>query len=165
MQKKAELLETIQELHALLGQHRAARKQVKRKVTVESLPKEQRPAQLLPLNKMLTDTVKMIAYRAETAMAALLIPHLKKEEEARALVRELLVSAADLAPDPAANTLTVRIHRMAGNSRAWQSHYRALGRADTNGIPPPRNRRENGLHPRVTCSKKCHPRFRRDQEI
>ena len=62
---------------------------------------------------MLADIVKMIAYRAETALVGLLIPHLKREEEARALVRELLVSAADIEPDPAANTLTVRIHRMA----------------------------------------------------
>jgi len=111
--KKAELLETIQEVQVLLEQHRAARKQLKRKVTVESLPEEQRPTQLLPLNKMLADTVKMIAYRAETALAAMLMEHLKKEEEARALVRELLVSAADIEPDPTANTLTLRIHRMA----------------------------------------------------
>jgi len=113
IQKKAELLEAIQELQAQIKIHRAARKQVKRKVSVGSLPEEQRPTQLLPLNKMLADTVKMIAYRAETALVAMLIPHLKKEEEARALVRELLVSAADIAPDQTANTLTVRIHRMA----------------------------------------------------
>ena len=62
---------------------------------------------------MLAVTVKMIAYRAETALVALLLPHLRKEEEARALVRELLVSSADIEPDPAAQTLSVRIHRMA----------------------------------------------------
>ncbi len=111
--KRAELLETIQDLQALLERNRAERKQVKRKVTVESLPEQQRPTQLLPLNKMLADTVKMIAYRAETALVAMLIPHLRREEEARALVRELLVSAADITPDPVANSLTVRIHRMA----------------------------------------------------
>ena len=55
----------------------------------------------------------MIAYRAETALVGMLIPHLKREEEARALVRELLVSAADIAPDQTANALTIRIHRMA----------------------------------------------------
>ncbi len=55
----------------------------------------------------------MIAYRAETALVGLLIPHLKKEEEARALVRELFVSSADIAPDEKNNTLTVSIHRMA----------------------------------------------------
>jgi hypothetical protein len=111
--KKAQLLEHIQEVQVLREQHCAERKQIKRKVTVESLPQQQRPTQLLPLNKMLADTVKMIAYRAETALVAMLIPHLKKEEEARALVRELLVSAADIIPDKDANILTVRIHRMA----------------------------------------------------
>jgi hypothetical protein len=37
---------------------------------------------------------------------------LNKEEEARALVRELFISAGDIEPDEAAKTLTVRIHRM-----------------------------------------------------
>ena len=113
IQKKAELLESIQELQAQLKKDRAERKEKKKKVTVESLPEEQRPTQLPPLNKMLADTVKMIAYRAETALVAMLIPHLKKEEQARALVRELLVSAADIRPDLSVNTLTVRVHRMA----------------------------------------------------
>lgn len=38
---------------------------------------------------MLTDTIKMIAYRPETALVGLLRPHPAKEEEARALVQEL----------------------------------------------------------------------------
>jgi hypothetical protein len=59
------------------------------------LPKEQQPTQLLPLTKIFTDTLKMIAYRAEMAMVAMLKRHLNKEEEARALVRELLISAGD----------------------------------------------------------------------
>ena len=65
---------------------------------------------------MLTDTVKMIAYRAESAMVALLRRHLRKEAEARALVRESLVSDADIEPDEHAKTLTIRIHRMANPS-------------------------------------------------
>jgi hypothetical protein len=59
------------------------------------LPKEQQPTQLRPLTKIFIDTLKMIAYRAETAMVAMLKRHLNKEEEARALVRELLISAGD----------------------------------------------------------------------
>jgi hypothetical protein len=65
------------------------------------------------LNKMLSNTVKMIAYRAETAVVALLRRHLNKEDEARALVRELFVSAADIEPNDATKTLTIKIHRMA----------------------------------------------------
>ncbi|MDZ7867307.1 putative transposase [Acidovorax sp.] len=77
------------------------------------MPEDQRPTQLLPLSKMLADTVKMIAYRAETAMVALLRRHLTKEAEARALIRELFVSSANIEPDDLAKTLTIRIHRMA----------------------------------------------------
>jgi hypothetical protein len=43
---------------------------------------------------MLADTVKMIAYRAETALVGLIRKHLAKEDEARALIRELFVSHA-----------------------------------------------------------------------
>jgi len=113
IQKKAETVEAIQAVQAELDQLRADRKATPRKVTVDSLPEDQRPTQLLPLNKMLSDTVKMIAYRAETALVVLLRRHLNKEDEARALVRELFVSSADIEPDDTAKTLTIQIHRMA----------------------------------------------------
>lgn len=96
-----------------LAQLREQRKTTPKKVPISSLPEAERPTQLLPLNKMLTDAVKMIAYRSETALVRLLQQHLSKEDEARALVRELFVSSADIAPDDVAKTLTIRIHRMA----------------------------------------------------
>lgn len=113
IQKKAECVEAIQVVQTELERLRAERKKTPRKVTIDSLPEAQRPTQLLPLNKTLTDTVKMIAYRAETAMVAILRRYLNKEDEARALVRELFVSFGDIEPDNVANTLTIRIHRMA----------------------------------------------------
>jgi hypothetical protein len=119
---RAEQLQAIQHVEADTAALRTQRRQTARKVAIASLPEDQRPRQLLPLGKVLTDTVKMIAYRAETALVALLRPHLAKEEEARALVRELFVSAADLEPNEADNTLTIRIHRM-----ACPAHDRAIG--------------------------------------
>jgi len=113
MQVRAERLQDIQRLEADKADLCVKRRQALKKVTIASLPEAERPRQLAPLGKMLTDTVKMIAYRAETALVGLLRPHLVKEDEARALVRELFVSSADLEPDPQENTLTVRIHRMA----------------------------------------------------
>jgi len=113
IQKKAESVEALQAVQAELCGLRAERKATPRKVRIDSLPEDQRPTQLVPLSKRLSDTVKMIAYRAETALVALLRRHLNKEDEARALVRELFVSSADIEPDEAAKTLTVRIHRMA----------------------------------------------------
>ncbi len=113
IQKKAECLEQIQAIEAQCKKLRAKRKATKRKIALSELSEEQRPTQLLPLNKTLSDTVKMIAYRAETSLVEMLYPHLQKQGEARAIVRELLISSADIAPDDYAKTLTIRIHRMA----------------------------------------------------
>jgi hypothetical protein len=122
IQSRAERLHDIQRLEADLAEVRIKRHQTPKKVTLASLPENERPRQLAPLGKMLTDIVKMIAYRAETALVGLLRPHLAKEEEARALVRELFASSADLEPNTKENTLTVRIHRM-----ACPAHDKAIG--------------------------------------
>lgn len=113
IQLKAERIQDIQALQADMNALRAERRNIKRKVKIESLPEHERPRQLAPLGKALTDTVKMIAYRAETAMVGMLRKYLTNEDEARALIRELFVSSADIMPNNEANTLTVRIHRMA----------------------------------------------------
>jgi hypothetical protein len=113
-------LQEIQQLEEKIARVKAQRREVKRKVRIEDLPEEERPTQLRPLGKLFTDTIKMIAYRAETAMVGLLRPYLAKEEEARALIRELFVSSADLRPSAEDQTLYVRVHRMAspGHDRA-----------------------------------------------
>ncbi|MFY9328370.1 MAG: putative transposase [Georgfuchsia sp.] len=111
--QKAECLHDIQLAEINLQDARAKRKGLEHRITLDSLSPENRPTQLLPLNKMLCDTVKMVAYRAETALVAILRRHLHKEDEARALVRALFVSSADLAPDAQSKTLAVKIHRMA----------------------------------------------------
>jgi hypothetical protein len=111
--RHAALLETIQALQTQSNTLKASRRATPHKIAIQDLPEAERPSQLLPLAKTLTDTIKMIAYRAETALVGLLRKHLANESEARALIRELLVSSADLEPDDSADTLTIRIHRMA----------------------------------------------------
>lgn len=119
--EKAKTLETIVNKNDDLKELRKKRKETKKKIPISSLPKEMRPTQLLPLNKKLTDTVKMIAYRAETALVSIIREYLNKEDEARALIRELLVSSADLISDETEKTLTIKVHRM-----ACQSHDKAI---------------------------------------
>lgn len=111
--QRAQAVEAMQAVQAELVQLRVQRKQTPRKVALDTLPQDQRPNELLPLGKMLCDTVKMIAYRAETALVTLLRRHLNNEDQARALIRNLFVSSADIEPDEQAKTLTIRIHRMA----------------------------------------------------
>jgi hypothetical protein len=55
----------------------------------------------------------MVAYRAESSMASLLREHLARGgDDARALLRQIFQAEADLKPDLAANTLTVRLHHL-----------------------------------------------------
>jgi len=112
IQNEAESIQDIQAAQEDLERLRSERRKQPQKVLIEALPEHLRPTKLLPLNKQLADTVKMIAYRAETALVAILRRHLKKEEEARALIRELFISSADIEPNDSAGTRTIRIHRM-----------------------------------------------------
>jgi hypothetical protein len=67
-----------------------------------------------PEAKHLTDTIKMVAYRAETALVGVLGPaYARTEEEGRALVREILRASADILPDEGAGVLRVRLHGLA----------------------------------------------------
>ena len=111
--RKSTLLQEIQAIEKERETLREQRRNTPKKVEISSLPVEKRPTQLAPLSKQLTNTVKMIAYRAETALVALLRKHLKREDDARALVREIFVTAADLIPDHKNQTLTVCLHHMA----------------------------------------------------
>jgi len=77
---------------------------------------------LAPSRKRLTDTVKMVAYRAETAMSNILRESLRHEDDSRSLIRDLLRSDADLIPHSEENVLEVRIHTLANprSNRAIQ---------------------------------------------
>lgn len=74
-----------------------------------------RIVKLDPETKHLTDTIKMLAYRAETALVGLLDDEVyaRTEEEGRALVREVLRAPADVLPDERAGVLRVRLHGLA----------------------------------------------------
>jgi len=67
---------------------------------------------LAPETKHLADTIKMVAYRAETYLVRWLAPgYARTEDEGRALVREMLVGSADIVPE--AHRLRVRLHSLA----------------------------------------------------
>ena len=97
-----------------------ARRQLPRQVRVGELPANERPQALAEPLRVLLDAVRMLAYRAETRMAAALAPGLSRPETARTLIKALLCSDASLVPDAAAGTLTVRLLHQAsrGQDRA-----------------------------------------------
>ena len=88
------------------------RKNTPHHIPVNSLPAEERFTRLRTERKHFIDTIKMIAYRAESSLASLLREHLARSDDARALLRQIFDTEADLTPDPMANTLTVRLHHL-----------------------------------------------------
>jgi hypothetical protein len=96
-----------------IGNLKQLRKKTDHHIPVKSLPEEDHFTRLRTERKHFIDTLKMIAYRAETSMASLLREHMARGgDDARALLRQVFQSDADLTPDLAANTLTVTLHHL-----------------------------------------------------
>lgn len=112
-QKKAALQEDIEALQAKLVALKASRKATDRHIAVKDLPDDQRFKQLSTHSKHFVDAIKMVAYRAETAMANFLRESLTRPDEARTLLCAIYKTEADLVPHYQNKTLTVRLHHLA----------------------------------------------------
>lgn len=92
----------------------ARRAALPKRVPVNAVLDEAEIVKLSPEAKHFTDTIKMVAYRAETALVRSLTPHYARtEDEGRALVREALLTSADILPEPEDHRLLVRLHSLA----------------------------------------------------
>ncbi len=111
-QEGGQLREKIQIQTALLEGLKNQRQQIQRKVPLKDLPEAERYRQLCPESKHFIDTIKMIAYRAESALAGELREHLQREDDTRALLRRVFVTPANLRPDYEQKTLLVELHRL-----------------------------------------------------
>jgi hypothetical protein len=120
--QKAELREEIEALENELTTLKEKIKITSKHLAWDDLPEEEKFDRLAPGRKRLIDTVKLVAYRAETALAMIVREASSHPEEARCLVRDLFRSDADISPDEAAGTLEVRLHTLANprSNRAVQ---------------------------------------------
>ncbi|MCU0981586.1 MAG: hypothetical protein MUF25_20740 [Pirellulaceae bacterium] len=107
---KADLVEQIQQLEHELEEVKGEQQTTATHLDWTTLPPEARCERLAPGRKRLLDTVKMIAYRAETAMAGIVREVLSRADDGRSLLRDLFTRTADILPDEGSGTLGVRIH-------------------------------------------------------
>jgi transposase len=111
---QADLNRQITAVEAKCRLLQARLKALPRRVEVKEVIEQAEIVQLAPEAKHLTDTLKMVAYRAETALVRCLTPHYARtEDEGRALVREMLLTSADLLPEADHHRLRVRLHSLA----------------------------------------------------
>jgi transposase len=120
--EKGALQEEIEQLEHELTVLKERMQSTPKHLKWDDLPEGEKFECLAPSRKRLTDTVKLVAYRAETALATIVREELSHADEARALLRDLFRSDADLYPDEAAAVLEVRIHTLANprSNRAVQ---------------------------------------------
>jgi hypothetical protein len=112
LKKKAALQAEIQSLQTQLQEGKSKQAALDHHLPLGQVPEAERFDRLSPGSKDLVDTIKLVAYRAETAMAQVVREALPKwrQDEERRLLQALYASEADLIPEPTAGTLTVRLH-------------------------------------------------------
>lgn len=114
--QQGQLLASIHQREANLTQMKDQRPTTPKKVPLKDLPKEERFTRLPTVSKHFVDTIKMIAYRAETALVGLAREKMERTDDARSLLREVLQGSANLIPDEQGRTLTVQVHPLANHA-------------------------------------------------
>ncbi len=84
-------LEELQQQENKVEQLKVQRKGQPRHLALKDLPEAERLSQLRTAKKHFVDTIKLLAYRAETALVALAREKLSRPEDARSLIRQILV--------------------------------------------------------------------------
>lgn len=111
--RKGEALARLQQQQADLDDLKAKRKATPHHIELKDLPPGQRISQLTVGRKHFIDTIKLIAYRSETALVHLARETLRRSDDARSFIRGLMQTAINLRPDPAAGELRIELHGQA----------------------------------------------------
>ena len=173
--RKAELVEAIEQFDHQLTGINSQLKTTPSHLDWDKLPETEKFQRLAPSRKQLVDTVKLIAYRAETALATIVREEVARTDDARSLLRDLFCSEADLLPDLEQQKLRVSVHPMS-NPRAnreslicWSNSTRPsspIPAPSCNSCtrspakPKPRTRFHNRI-PQIRRSEAPIPRLRR----
>lgn len=111
-QKQAVLTEKIEAHEKEEQQTEAERSKIKPRIKLMDMAEAKRYNKLKPESKMLMNIIKMISYRAETAVANILSEHLMDQDDKRMLVKQIIQNNADILPDIENNTLTITLHSL-----------------------------------------------------
>ena len=114
IEKQLDFRQKIESLEAEEQEILVQRKQQPYRISIGEMPEHARYNKLKTESKHLQNIIKIICYRAETAIANLLAAHYRKSSnEIRALVKSIIFAKADLYPDYQTNTLMVRLNSLA----------------------------------------------------
>jgi hypothetical protein len=112
-QQKGNALIALQTTQTLLASLKDQRKNTPKHIQLKDLPPDRRIDQLRGGRKHFIDTIKLIAYRAETAMVQLARETLTRTDDARSFIRGLMKTTINLRPDIHHGILHVELHGQA----------------------------------------------------
>jgi transposase len=131
--KKSNLREEIEQFEHQVNSLREQMNSTPKHLEWDQFPEDAKFERLAPSRKRLTDTVKLVAYRAETAMSGILREALRRQDDSRSLLRDLFRSDADIIPHCDSKVLDVRIHTLANprSNRAIQQLLQHLNATES----------------------------------
>ena len=111
--KKEDLKTEIEQREKQIEQVKEKKKLVQRKITYSELPENEKFNSVINQRKHFLDTIKLIAYRAETAMSNMIKKHMSHEDESRLLLKQIYKTDANIKVDEKNKRLVVEIHQLA----------------------------------------------------
>ena len=144
MKKNLELFEAIQKVKQQIADLENKRKEIPYKITIGQIPESIRYNRLNQESKTLMNVLKMICYRAETALARLLSPHYKRSnQEIRMLIKSMIRSPINLEVDRKNEVLNITLYPLS-NMRSIEPIRKICDTLnETNTIYPDTNLRLN----------------------
>lgn len=92
------------------------RKKIQPRIKLGQMPEEKRYNKLKTESKIFMNVIKMICYRAESAVASLISPYLANaDKEKRMVVKQIIQANADVIPDYKNNILNVVLYSLSAN--------------------------------------------------
>ncbi|MDD4576916.1 MAG: hypothetical protein PHI36_10870 [Bacteroidales bacterium] len=111
--KKEELKDEIERKEKEIHEIKEKKKSVPRKIEFSELPENAKFNNVINQRKHFLDTIKMIAYRAETAMSNLIKQHMSHPNESRLLLKQIYKTDANIKVDKEKKQLVVEVHNLA----------------------------------------------------
>ena len=109
--KKTDLQLDIEDLEKQRTAITEKKNNTEKKILFKDLDEKQKFQTSVNDRKLFLDTIKIIAYRAETALCNIIKKKMSNPEQARALMRKLYATDADIQTDELNSLLTVKLHR------------------------------------------------------
>ena len=114
IEKQLELNEQIQQIEQDIDKSIGIRKTIDYKIPIGKMPENTRYVRLHQESKYFQNIIKMICYRAETALANIIAPHYSRaEHEIRALIKAITNLSIDLIPDEENGILNIILYPLA----------------------------------------------------